>query len=225
MYTTRLRPIVSAGMSRIYQHLHSGVPIAMISADRGKSSRRTNETNRCALRVDINSQGYPYITLHGTWHNDDSSDEISFFVIGLDRYNNEIVSLDELRDFAIDCCQKYNQDAVIVGKMIDNNTNTMKFELLKQDASVANTFTYVRFGTPKTFEDLHEKYIQYREKHEPDFNREKDDYGYGYTRKRKNDNAFAMLNEKESELNSLKSSKEYSVKELDKILKVCGVSK
>ena len=201
---TRFKPILSASMSRIYRHIYSGAPVAMISADRYNNSRKVKEEWRRELRVDINRRGFSYITLAGAWNSGGNvSDEMSFFVIGIDRDTGEPVSYDELKDFAMECCEKYEQECVITGVVFGEK---IRFELINKDGDVYSVFSAIKFDTPEAMEKLHKRYIKYREEREENFNPETDDYGFGYTRKRKNNNSFAMLNEDEAKLNALKSN-------------------
>ena len=57
----RNRAVLAASMSRIYNHIYSGAPVAMISADRYTNSRKVKEQWRRELRVDINRRGFSYI--------------------------------------------------------------------------------------------------------------------------------------------------------------------
>ena len=127
---------------------------------------------------------------------------MSFFVIGIDRDTGEPVSYDELKDFAMECCEKYEQECVITGVVFGEK---IRFELINKDGDVYSVFSAIKFDTPEAMEKLHKRYIKYREEREENFNPETDDYGFGYTRKRKNNNSFAMLNEDEAKLNALKS--------------------
>ena len=199
----RNRAVLAASMSRIYNHIYSGAPVAMISADRYTNSRKVKEQWRRELRVDINRRSFSYITLAGAWNsNGNVSDEVSFFVIGIDRATGEPVSYDEMKDFAMECCAKFEQECVIIGEVVGEK---IRFELINADGDVYSTFSAIKFDTPEAMEKLHKRYIKYREEHEEGFNPETDDYGFGYTRKRKNNNSFAMLNDDEARLNTLKS--------------------
>ena len=90
----------------------------MISADRYTNSRKVKEQWRRERRVDINRRGFSYITLAGAWNsNGNVSDEVSFFVIGIDRATGETVSYDEMKDFAMECCAKFDKNVLLLVKL------------------------------------------------------------------------------------------------------------
>jgi predicted SprT family Zn-dependent metalloprotease len=204
--------VCEGDMTRLIQHINSGVPICLVSADRYNYTRKQKEQARKQLRVDINKAGLSYTTLQGNWNsNGNVSNEISFFVIGM-RSNDYVLTNEEMKQIGITWCKKYKQECVIVGSAEKKyageleknytNTNKIKFELLSPDGDVWNTFTAIKFGSPESIKKLHEKYIDYREKHEKDFNREKDDPGFGGTQKHKNvNNEYALLNPDENSIN------------------------
>lgn len=201
------KSLLSANMSRIAEHIYSGVPVMFISAERSENTRNQNELQRKRLVVDIINNDLSFVKIAGSWSDkkqndtgyEPASEEISFMVLGYNRHGNKIMNYDEFKKLAFEWCIKYNQMAVIVGKAIEKTTDgSVKFELYINDGdsnvSLADTFVQVHFSTPNNIKNVHDKYVTYKKI------ADEDNYGFGYSQKNKNsESAFVMNNKDKSE--------------------------
>ncbi len=201
------KSLLSANMSRIAEHIYSGVPVMFISAERSENTRNQNELQRKRLVVDIINNDLSFVKIAGSWSDkkqndtgyEPASEEISFMVLGYNRHGNKIMNYDEFKKLAFDWCIKYNQMSVIVGKAVENTTDgSVEFELYINDGdsnvSLADTFVQVHFSTPNNIKNVHDKYVTYKKI------ADEDNYGFGYSQKNKNsDSAFVMNNKDKSE--------------------------
>ena len=201
------KSLLSANMSRIAEHIYSGVPVMFISAERSENTRNQNELQRKRLVVDIINNDLSFVKIAGSWSDKEQNDtgyepaseEISFMVLGYNRHGNKVMNYDEFKKLAFEWCIKYNQMAVIAGKAIEETTDdSVKFELYINDGdsnvSLADTFVQVHFSTPNSIKNVHDKYVTYKKI------ADEDNYGFGYSQKNKNsDSAFVMNNKDKSE--------------------------
>lgn len=202
------KPLLSANMSRIAEHIYSGVPVMFISAERSENSSKKNELLRKKLVIDIINKDLSFVKIAGSWSDkkqnetgyEPASREISFMVLGYNRHGNKIVDYDTFKTYALDWCVKYNQMAVIVGKAIEHTTDgSVNFEMYTRDSNsstveLADTFAQVHFSSPVNIKKVHDKYVAYKNISD------EDNYGFGYSQKsKKSDSAFVLNNKDKAE--------------------------
>lgn len=101
-------------LSRVWQHINSERPIALLTAFRGEFSYDDNVQRNKTLAANIRSKGYGFFYMDGYWiENQGTEDEVhvsedSIFVIGSPGDDQAFLSQ------MIDYCQQWNQDAVLV---------------------------------------------------------------------------------------------------------------
>lgn len=103
-----------ASLSRVWQHVESDRPIALLTAFRGEYDREENVRRNKELAATIRKLGYGYFFVDGYWiENQGTPEEVhvaedSMFVIapeGADeKFRSQMISLSD----------KYNQDGVLV---------------------------------------------------------------------------------------------------------------
>lgn len=103
---------------------HTDNGYVMVSACRNDNSddpvenRRMNNVKTKELKQDIYDSGFQYIPVQGGYHelnSDEESVEQSFIIVNYKRGSNEPVEdFSELKAIAIDLCEKYRQDSVLI---------------------------------------------------------------------------------------------------------------
>ena len=86
-----------------------------ISANRSDMPQEDNIVNTKSLISDLKNSGYSYLTTYGGYRGEDGVEddyEPSFIVFN--KTNGEKRDFEELRQFAILLCGKYNQDSVLI---------------------------------------------------------------------------------------------------------------
>ncbi len=104
------KSLLSANISRIAEHIYSGVPVMFISAERSENTRNQNELQRKRLVVDIINNDLSFVKIAGSWSDkkqndtgyESASEEISFMVLGYNRHGNKIMNYDEFKILAFD---------------------------------------------------------------------------------------------------------------------------
>ncbi|MCD8208315.1 MAG: hypothetical protein LUD72_10295 [Bacteroidales bacterium] len=96
---------------------HGNEGLVILSANRTGLDPRINNENTKKLIADIQRTGRSYIPVYGGYHDDETgitdSYEPSFIVTNYDR-EGDVLDFDELKDFAIQMCGKYDQWCVTV---------------------------------------------------------------------------------------------------------------
>lgn len=106
--------LTEASLSRVWQHVNSDRPIALLTAFRNEYSQEENVSRNKRLAATIKNLGYGFFFVDGAWiENQGTPDEVhvsedSLFVIG-DPGTDEQFLADIVAQGA-----KYNQDAVLV---------------------------------------------------------------------------------------------------------------
>jgi len=102
-----------AGMSRILQHVESGIPFLTMSAYRYTLSKNENLERNEQLLKDFKSYQLGAIKMIGHWvEKGVDSTENSFFVIGK-TFTGETITPEKMEEIASTLCKKWEQDAVI----------------------------------------------------------------------------------------------------------------
>ena len=94
---------------------HGKEGLINISANRSDLSQADNIINTKSLIADLKDSGYSYLPTHGGYRGKDGVEddyEPSFIVFN--KTNGEKRDFEELRQFAILLCGKYNQDSVLI---------------------------------------------------------------------------------------------------------------
>ena len=113
----KINKLVEAGTSRIYHHLSSGEPFAMISAYRSENSLEQNKKLHAQLKSDVRDLGLGFIEFDSKWVEDNySSNEEALLIPNI-----------EFKD-AISLGKKYNQSSIIY---MDKEYCTTPFENYK----------------------------------------------------------------------------------------------
>jgi hypothetical protein len=135
------KALVSSSASRLYTHIESGIPFAIISGFRYYLSKNENIKRNKDLAVDVRSKGYGFIKIEGVWswidkedNKEYSSSESSFFVIGYNKSTNSVTDYDIFRNDMVEFQTKYEQDGVIVGRK--DNENSYRIELIDNNGGV-----------------------------------------------------------------------------------------
>lgn len=132
---------------------HSGNGYAVISACRGDKSPEDNQKATQELISDIQQRGYSYTPMYGgfkeNFGTEDETDvfERSIMVYNYDRKGNA-GDMEDLFNFAVEMCNKYNQDSVLVKRPEGNP------EYITKDGSVD-----MYFDKPTTFNDFQQEYF------------------------------------------------------------------
>lgn len=95
---------------------HANNGYVAISACRSSNSSEENERLTKSLLNDIESRNYSYIPTYGGYQVngvENADYEPSFIVCNYNR-KGEPLNFDDLKDFAIEMCDKYNQDSVMI---------------------------------------------------------------------------------------------------------------
>lgn len=106
--------LTEASLSRVWQHLTSDRPVALLTAFRGEFDREQNVQRNKTLAAQIKQAGYGYFFVDGYWvENEGTENEVhvaedSIFAIGSADKETEFKQL------AIQLGKKYNQDAVLI---------------------------------------------------------------------------------------------------------------
>lgn len=111
---------------------HAEKGYGIVSACRGDETRSSNNQRTKQLAADIKSAGYSYMPVYGGYIEDDNGEvlEASFVVFNYDNRGNS-GDFENLKEFLIDMCGKYNQDSVLVcepedvPKYYDRNGNVV----------------------------------------------------------------------------------------------------
>lgn len=119
---------------------HTDNGYVMVSACRNDNSedpvenRKMNNINTRKLKQDIYDSGFQYIPVQGGYHelnSDEESVEQSFIIVNYKRGSNvPVEDFNELKAIAIDLCEKYRQDSVLIVEPGKNPT------YYKKDGSV-----------------------------------------------------------------------------------------
>lgn len=103
-----------ASLSRVWQHLTSDRPVALLTAFRGEFTQEQNIQRNKTLAAKIKQAGYGYFFVDGYWvENQGTPDEVhvaedSIFAIG------DANKQEEFKQLVIDMGKQYNQDAVLI---------------------------------------------------------------------------------------------------------------
>lgn len=129
--------IDAGGVSRIFEHLRSGVPWAFITAFRSYRSHNLNLLNNAELVGKLKEAHLPFIEVVGFFREEGSTEtkeENTFFVIGRKRGSNEPFDWNYLRRELIPLSKKYHQDSILIGQLAgaensadDSNWSNDKF--------------------------------------------------------------------------------------------------
>jgi len=119
-----------ASLSRVFKHLDSDRPVAILTAFRGNFTYKENVKRNKELAASIKNEGYGYFFVDGHWveeegNNETDTSEDSIFVIGDKNDSGRLKSL------VIKLMKKYDQDAVVFKSETEKSTS-----LLFQNGSV-----------------------------------------------------------------------------------------
>jgi len=94
---------------------HAEKGYCIVSACRGDKTRVENNARTKQLAADIKSAGYSYMPVYGGYIEDDNGEvlEASFVIFNYDNRGNS-GDFNDLKSFAIDMCDKYNQDSILI---------------------------------------------------------------------------------------------------------------
>lgn len=155
-----MKNINEASLSRVWQHVESGRPVALITAFRSENDRQTNIRLNKQLAATIRDLGYGYFFVDGYWiENKDTPEEVhvaedSLFVIGPDPAFRDPTKSNDMQDEVfIDAMTslagKYKQEGVLIKHskgvaVYDSNGNEIvKLNQLKPGA-MATVYTKLR---------------------------------------------------------------------------------
>ena len=110
-----LQVLAESTLDRVVNY-HGENGMVIISSDRGSRGAMGNYVTRKGLIEDIRSRGYSYFTVYGGFRELDGhyGNYETSFVIPSKKPDGSIVPMDELRNFAIEMCGKYDQDCVLI---------------------------------------------------------------------------------------------------------------
>jgi hypothetical protein len=143
--------ISEASLSRVWQHVNSDRPIALLTAFRNEYTRKENLARNRTLATDIRKAGYGYFFVDGYWiENQGTPQEVhvaedSIFVVG-DEHDQEGF-LRRIVQFG----KQYNQDAVLVknsqGAKLYSQTGEQILDVgTLKPGKVADIYTRLRTG-------------------------------------------------------------------------------
>ena len=165
-YANKLK---ESSLSKVFQHSKNA--FIMVSACRNDYDEKTLKQKTKELANDIRDAGLGYIKTVGGYIEDGDEEgipviEMSFFV----PYNNSVTP-EEFKELAIDWCNKYNQDTVLIKEPGSDDINyinkqgevEMSFNNTKlDDKMIQQYFSYLVKGNHKGrrfyFEGLGHKY-------------------------------------------------------------------
>ena len=110
----KLDQLTEASLSRVWQHLESDRPVALLTAFRGEYTREENVQRNKQLAATLRQAGYGYFFVDGYWVENQGTDrethvaEDSIFAIGTAGKE------EEFRNLIKKLGNHYDQDAVIV---------------------------------------------------------------------------------------------------------------
>lgn len=102
--------------SAIYKR-HGKHGFVIVSANRSDKPKEENDENAKRLIADIQREHYRYLPVYGGYRGKDGVEddyEPSFLVFPYNSKENKWVDFDNLKNFAVAECGKYNQDSVFV---------------------------------------------------------------------------------------------------------------
>ena len=137
------RLLTEATINRILTK-HSDSGFIIVSANRTDKTKKENDKNTKSLIADIRKSGYSYFPVYGGYKGTDGmvdKYEPSFFITN---YKGKTLqdNFDELFDLAVELCNKYNQDSVLVKapndvpKYIDRNGEVVGKEKQNDKVSI-----------------------------------------------------------------------------------------
>lgn len=143
--------ISEASLSRVWQHVNSDRPIALLTAFRNEYTREENLVRNRALSADIRKAGYGFFFVDGYWiENQGTPAEVhvaedSIFVIGNAGKHSEF--LNSMIKFG----KQYNQDAVLVktsegAKLYDQSGTTILNVGTLKPGKISQIYTKLRSG-------------------------------------------------------------------------------
>lgn len=112
------KKIDEARMSRvILKHFESGLVI--LSSNRSENDAKTNNQLDKALKSDIEGAGFSYVPIMGGYvENRGTPDEVAVFehsfIVYCYKKGGKVADFEELKDFAIRMCNKYQQESVLI---------------------------------------------------------------------------------------------------------------
>jgi len=174
--TNRNKPVLVEGVTidRIIKK-HGDKGLVIVSANRSDMDSDYNDNKTRELIHDIKDSGYSYLPVYGGYRGTDGVEddyEPSFIIFNYDN-NGDERDFDELRDFALYCCGKFNQNSVLIkapstppiyvnkegnkvnskesDEVIKNDPKQQFFSSLKSKEDVDNEIREKLMGKYKTF--------------------------------------------------------------------------
>lgn len=141
-----------SSLSRVWQHVDSGRPIAILSAFRAKYDQKENIKRNVELATRLQAKNYGYFFVDGAWkeEQDDGSTvdvkEDSIFVVGKEGEEEQFI-----KDI-VELGKRYDQDGVLIkvsgeeGKIYDKEGNVSFGVGELQPGKMADIFIKLRTG-------------------------------------------------------------------------------